>query len=74
MASENSKFSLANSHLPNPLASDDLPVRDHMPAQRAGAFAKAVRQHVALADAMFAKMSKARIASRPTSTSSPTYV
>ena len=35
LASENSKFSLANSHLPSVLASGDLIVRDHLPTERA---------------------------------------
>ena len=61
-----SKFSLANSHLPNRLASGVLPVRDHLPTERARIVAKAMRSHVTLADSMHAKMSKARIASRPT--------
>ena len=72
LASENSKFSLANSHLPNPLASGDLIVRDHLPTERAMIVVKAMRSHVTLADPMHAKMSKAHIASRPTDTSSTT--
>ena len=35
LASENSKFSLANSHLPSALASGDLTMRDHLPTERA---------------------------------------
>ena len=69
LASENSKFSLANSHLPNPLASGDLIVRDHLPTERARIVAKAMRSHVTLTDSMHAKMSKARVTSRPTDTS-----
>ena len=33
LASENSKFSLANSHLPKMLASGGLVVRSHLPAR-----------------------------------------
>ena len=72
LASENSKFSLANSHLPNPLASGGLIVRDYLPTERARTFAKAMRRPVTLANAIFAKISKARIASRLTYTSNNT--
>ena len=72
LASESSKFSFANSHLPSPLASGDLIMRDHLPTERARIVAKAMRSHVTLAGPMHAKMSRARIAKRPTDTSSTT--
>ena len=41
LASENSKFLIANSHLPNPLASGDLLARDSLPSERAMTVANA---------------------------------
>ena len=75
LASENSTFAFANSHLPKPLASGNLIMRELLPTERAMTFAKAARRQLESARALYAKMSKARRASRPADTiNNTTYV